>query len=97
MIKLSGKLICKNAQESDLVKRLLPDHVRLTRNEPGCLAFDVKETADPLVWTVREIFLDQTTFEAHQERTKNSTWGVQSQSIVREYEMSEIAQLPGTH
>ena len=43
MITLSGRLICANAIEADLVASLLPDHIRLTRDEPGCLSFEVRQ------------------------------------------------------
>lgn len=90
MIKLSGKLICKNREESESIRRFLPEHIRLTKNEPGCVAFEVEETADPLVWTVDELFVDQESFVSHQERTKKSRWGVETRSIQRQYEIKEV-------
>ncbi|CNJ88307.1 putative quinol monooxygenase [Yersinia mollaretii] len=91
MIKLSGRLICKNVDEAALVQRFLPEHVSLTHAESGCIAFQVAVTPDPLVWTVEELFTDKSTFAAHQARTKNSTWGNETRSILREYEIVEIA------
>lgn len=91
MIRLSGKLICKSLEESELIRRFLPEHIRLTKNEPGCVAFEVKETADPLVWTVEELFVDQKNFEAHQGRTKKSRWGIETGSIQRQYEIQEVS------
>ncbi|CNE21234.1 putative quinol monooxygenase [Yersinia mollaretii] len=91
MIKLSGRLICKNLDESALVQRILPEHVRLTLEESGCISFQVAATSDPLVWTVEELFTDQDTFAAHQARTKSSAWGTETRSILREYEIVEIA------
>lgn len=91
MIRLSGKLICKNLEESESISRFLPEHILLTKNEPGCVAFEVKQTADPLVWTVEELFVDQKSFEAHQERTKKSRWGVETGSIQRQYEIQEVS------
>jgi len=91
VIQLSGKLICKNLDESEAVRRFLPEHIRLTKNEPGCVSFAVQATTDPLIWTVEELFLDQKSFDAHQERTKQSQWAVETAAIVREYEMQEVA------
>ncbi|WP_145514490.1 putative quinol monooxygenase [Yersinia massiliensis] len=90
MIKLSGRLICHNLDEARIVQRFLPEHISLTRNESGCIAFDVAVTADPLVWSVEELFTDENTFTAHQERIKTSQWGTETRFILREYEITEI-------
>ncbi|MDR3434409.1 MAG: antibiotic biosynthesis monooxygenase [Rouxiella aceris] len=89
MVKLSGQLICKSLEESEKVRQLLPEHKKLTREESGCISFDVTATADPLVWLVEELFVDQKTFAAHQLRTKNSLWGTETRSILREYKIFE--------
>ncbi len=41
MIKLTGRLVCKNAEEAALVRQYLPEHQALTRQETGCIAFNV--------------------------------------------------------
>lgn len=89
MIKLTGRLVCASGDEAELVRRYLPEHKRLTAEEPGCLSFDVTETADPLIWTVEELFHDQATFDAHQDRTKASEWGNKTRAITREYAVFE--------
>ncbi len=66
----------------------LPNHIRLTRAEPGCLRFEVLPTSDPMVWTVEETFVDQHAFEAHQARTRSSEWAHETASIRREYEIT---------
>lgn len=73
-----------------MVRKYLPEHKRLTRQETGCLSFGVTETSNPLIWKVEEIFTDQQTFDTHQKRTKASVWGQQTSTIAREYEISEI-------
>jgi len=90
MIKLSGILRCKTQEESDLVQRLLAEHTRLTHQESGCIAFEVTLTADPLVWQVEELFSSKQTFAAHQTRTQNAVWGIETRAIIREYEISEV-------
>lgn len=88
MIHLVGKLICKDEAEAALVATYLPEHIRLSRAEPGCLSFEVPQIAR-LVWEVRESFTDRAAFDAHQTRTKASEWFRQTAAIAREYEISE--------
>lgn len=85
MIHLSGKLICTNEQEVAIVRAFLPEHIRLSRAEPGCLGFAVLPTADPLVWQVDESFVDAPAFEAHQSRTKASAWFAATSGIQRAF------------
>ena len=89
MIKLTGRLVCKSAEEADLVRQYLTEHKELTREETGCVSFEVTETADPLIWKVEELFTNQATFDAHQTRTRASVWGRETNAIAREYEISE--------
>ena len=74
MIRVTGRLICATEADAGIVRALLPEHIRLSRAEPGCLAFDVTPSADPLVWHLDESFADRTAFEAHQARTRASDW-----------------------
>lgn len=90
MIKLTGRLICKSAEEAELVRQYLPEHKELTNEENGCMSFKMTETADPLIWQVEELFTNQTTFDAHQKRTRASVWGKETSAIAREYEISEV-------
>lgn len=90
MIKLTGRLVCKNADEAALVRQYLPEHKALTKKENGCVSFEVTETADPLIWNVEELFSNQTTFDAHQTRTRASVWGSETRAIAREYDISEV-------
>lgn len=90
MITLTGRLICANAIEADLVATLLPDHTRLTRAEPGCLSFHVHRTADPLVWQVDEAFADRAAFDAHQTRTRASAWHKATAHLRRDYRTSGL-------
>ena len=90
MIKLTGRLVCKSAEEADIVRQYLPEHKELTKEETGCVSFEVTETADPMIWKVEKPFTNQATFDAHQKRTKASVWGRETSMIAREYEISEI-------
>lgn len=73
-VELTGRLLCADPDEAAAVRRHLPEHVALTRAEPGCLRFEVEPTEDPLVWTVSELFVDRAAFEAHQARIRSSPW-----------------------
>lgn len=63
----------------------LPEHIRLSRAEPGCLKFEVTQDDDPLIWRVSECFASAADFEAHQARVKASEWGLATQGIARDY------------
>jgi len=89
IIRLSGRLICASPEEAEIVRQFLPDHVRLTKAEPGCISFDVAQTEDPLVWRVEESFVDKLAFEAHQTRTRSSDWGSATSAIRREFKIFE--------
>lgn len=85
---LTGRLICANLDEARTVAEYLPEHVELTRAEPGCITFEVKQTDDPLVWSVTEEFANSDAFEAHQRRVQASEWGRATSGIRREYTIS---------
>lgn len=87
-IRLSGKLICASPQEIEIIKKFLPEHIRITKAETGCLSFEVTQTTDPLVWRVEECFTDQKAFEQHQQRTRGSAWWQATLKISRDYKIS---------
>lgn len=84
-VTLNGVLRCVTEAEAARVRAALPEHVRLTRAEPGCIHFDVLPTDDPLVWTVSEAFTDQAAFEVHQSRAAQSDWARETAGIARDY------------
>ena len=85
MIHLSGQLVCTNEQEAVIVRRHLPEHIRLSTAEPGCLRFEVHQTTNPLIWQVDESFVDQAAFDAHQIRTRASEWFIATKDIQRQF------------
>lgn len=89
LIELNGTLICQNDNDVSIVERFLPQHVELSRHEPGCLHFEVTQSDDPLVWNVSEQFTDQTSFDAHQARVKASEWGRTTAHMQRDYTITE--------
>ena len=86
-IRLTGTMTCP-PERADAVRAALPEHIRLTRAEPGCLAFEVAETS-PGEFSVAERFADRTAFEAHQRRTQASDWARLTAGCPRDYEVTE--------
>jgi quinol monooxygenase YgiN len=89
VIRLTGTLRCTTPQDAALVTRLLPDHLRLTLAEPGCLAFTVTPLPEGQGWTVAECFADRQAFTAHQARAASSAWGRETAHIPREYRITD--------
>ncbi|MBF0678308.1 MAG: antibiotic biosynthesis monooxygenase [Devosia sp.] len=86
IVRLAGSLTCTSDEQLRSVIEHLPEHIRLTRLEPGCLSFEVVQREDdPMVWTVEERFADQAAFGAHQERTRASVWARETRDIARDY------------
>jgi quinol monooxygenase YgiN len=91
-VHLTGLLVCKTADEAKIVARHLPQHVELTRAEPGCLSFDVTPTSNPMVWAVNERFADEPAFNLHQQRAAGSDWGQATVDIERQYSVHTLPQ-----
>ncbi len=88
MIRLIGTLTCLTAEDLAVVDHYLPDHIRLSRAEPGCRSFEVRQSADPMVWLLNESYADKTAFEAHQARNRASVWWEKSQGLRRDFTLS---------
>jgi quinol monooxygenase YgiN len=84
-VVLSGRLLCADAEQARAVREHLPEHIALTRAEPGCIVFDVAPTDDPLIWEVSERFESADVFRAHQTRVAASEWGRVTAQIERRY------------
>lgn len=82
-IAISGTITCQ-PDDLDLVLVLLPDHIALSQQEPGCLLFTIVQTgAGACVFDVSERFVDQNAFDAHTARTRKSIWWQKTQHIPR--------------
>lgn len=68
----------------------LPRHIELTHQEPGCIAFEVHATDNPLVWQVNERFENSEAFALHQARVQASQWGCATAGIQRHYVIQEV-------
>lgn len=93
MIALQGRLICADAAQMMTALSLLPDHIALSRAEPGCLQFDLWQDEDPLIWHLSELFTDANAFAAHQARTRDSLWGRDSTAIIRDFQQRKVLPL----
>ena len=88
-VELTGRLLCADHDEAEIVVRHLPRHIELTRAEPGCLRFDVVQAEDPLIWSVAERFVDRPAFDAHPARVRASEWGRATATIARDYVITQ--------
>jgi quinol monooxygenase YgiN len=86
-LRLSGLLTCASVSEAAIVHQYLPEHIRLSRAEPGCLSFEVTQSDDPMIWRVEECFADQSAFDAHQTRTRASEWWRATAGIRRDFQI----------
>lgn len=87
---LTGFMVCRSLDEADRVAAELPEHLRLTRAEPGCRLFEVvRSMADPVRFAVREVFASRADFEAHLRRSLASPWGAATRGIPRDYVLTE--------
>jgi putative acetyltransferase len=85
MTTLTGTLTCTTQAEVEVVQKYLPDHIRLSRAEPGCLKFEVTQGADPMVWHLDEAFKDADAFAAHQARAKTTIWAEKTATLIRDF------------
>ena len=86
---LKGYIMVSAADLSRLENEL-PNHLRLTRAEAGCLIFDVTKDVDIAgKFHVDEEFVDQQSFALHRQRVEKSHWGKVSAGAERFYEITE--------
>ena len=86
-VQLSGLLVCESEEDAKIIKDFLPEHMRLSQEEEGCMSFDVSPTENPLVWRVQERFRDAEAFGFHQQRTRVSAWWAATAHIPRKFEV----------
>ena len=88
-ITLKGHIVVPD-HDLQAVMAQLPTHITLTRQEEGCLLFEVRQDAStPKVFWVHEEFTDRAAFDAHQQRIQSSDWGRVASSAERHYEITE--------
>ena len=68
----------------------LPEHMALTKKEPGCLVFEVKQHSENAnILEVYEEYESREAFTRHQVRTQASMWWEITQHCERQYTISE--------
>lgn len=87
-ITVKGCIIVPQAK-LEAIKEALIEHTALTREETGCLVFDVTQrTDDPLVFDLYEEFVDDAAFSAHQARAKLTRWADISADVKRDFDVT---------
>ncbi|MCR9105195.1 MAG: antibiotic biosynthesis monooxygenase [Gammaproteobacteria bacterium] len=90
-ITLKGHMLVPDADLAAVLAEL-PNHIELTRREPGCLTFTVNQNPENANrFDVFEEFCDQHAFEHHQERVPGSRWGTITANAVRHYTVEGLA------
>lgn len=90
-LTVQGTLSASDPDLAERIRAALPEHIRLSRAEPGNLHFNITESDDPGVWTVDEAFVDAAAFEAHKARTATSDWPARTDGLSRDLTISESA------
>lgn len=84
-VRLTGTITIPQEKQTQLVP-LLQEHIALTRQEPGCLHFDVtQDNTAPDVFHVAELFTDEAAFSAHQANGAARAWGPASADLERDF------------
>ncbi len=79
--------------DSDLsaIKGTLPKHIQLTRQEEGCLKFEVSQDIENKNrFNVYEEFRSEDAFKFHQQRASQSEWGQVSARLEKHYKTNNI-------
>ena len=88
-IKLTGYIDVPEDRLEEITTAL-PEHIRLTRLEAGCVSFNVTPDTDHAGrFNVAEVFATRADFDQHQSRTKSSEWARITQGIPRSYTITE--------
>jgi len=78
-------------EELSAVTEELPNHIKLTLQEEGCLIFEVlPDEQNVSRFNVHEEFSDIYSFELHQQRVKNSRWGLVTSNVERHYQIDDL-------
>lgn len=89
-IRLTGHMDVPEDLRAAVAGALL-EHIRLTRNEPGCLSFEVSpHPSVPGRYVVAELFATRQDFEAHRSRVQASDWGRITAGVPRDYQVTEV-------
>jgi autoinducer 2-degrading protein len=86
---LKGHIIVPTA-DLIAVKNELTTHMALTKQESGCLVFEVSQDAENVNrFNVYEEFTNRESFSNHQDRVGKSKWGAVTVNVERHYEITD--------
>ncbi len=89
---LQGYIVVPD-EDLDEILNELPIHIKLTREENGCTNFQVDQSPSAVRrFDVYEEFIDQDSFETHQERVSGSRWGMITKNVSRHYKVETVNQ-----
>ena len=76
-------------EDLELVKKELVIHTEKTRQESGCLVFEISQDKNnPNKFVVDEEFVDENAFEIHRNRMKGSSWEQATQRVERHLQIT---------
>jgi len=76
------------APDSDLaaIEEELPNHLLLTRQEEGCIKFEVtQDHKNPNRFNVYEEFTSEKAFDTHRQRLRGTRWSEVSSNLEKHY------------
>ena len=74
MIYINVVLTVKDPNDVSEIQSLLTEQARLSRQEPGCLRFEVYHSqSNPLVFLLNEHWVDQSAIDLHRQATAYTT------------------------
>ncbi len=83
-IVVNGTITCEEA-ELGIFLEAVAEHIRLSRTEPGCIEFEIRQSADnACTFLVSERVETRAAFEAHKARTRASAWWRKTQRLPRD-------------
>jgi quinol monooxygenase YgiN len=78
-------------EDLSAVREELPNHIKLTLQEEGCLVFEVLPDEQIVSrFNVYEEFSDRHSFELHQQRVNDSRWGMVTRNVERHYQVDGL-------
>lgn len=85
-VVLEGYILVPDENRESILDAL-EIHIQLTRQELGCITFEVTACQDDNnKFSVYEVFDDMNSFQWHQQRVKASEWGIISKDVTRYYQ-----------
>jgi len=89
-VTLAGHIVIP-MEDLASVQAELKNHIRLTRDEPGCLEFNVtQDEVTPTIYHVSERFESPEAFSQHQARVRTSHWGSITKNVKRHYKITGL-------